>query len=387
MIRALSCYLFHPDRLMACAVAFILAYTLVIAFWLRDGYEAVDFTAFWAASWLVLNHATIAIFDTAEMAQAHAVVFLDGGYVYRWLYPPTFLFFVLPLALMPYAVSYSIWNVTTLGGYIWALSKFVKARWIILGLLAFPGTFVNLITGQNGLLLATFFAAAAWNLERRPIVAGVFIGLISVKPQLGILWPLALLCGGHWRALTAAAFTTVALALAAVIAFGAELWVGFANQLMTIQHQLDSGWVSWIKIPTFYGGARLLGFGQGLAYTIHFALAAIVIAFVGLLWIRRPPIPLRIAALAVATLLVSPRLLVYDFALLALPLTLMLREGLLTGWRPWERRLLVLCWLTPVLGLVIAVMAKIQITPFLLTAFFLIIVRRSLSNPITRCRR
>lgn len=378
-IRALNRYLLHPDRLAACAVAFILAYAIIAAIWLSDGYASVDFTAFWAASWLVLNDAAGAVFDSAKIAHAHAVVFPHGGYVYRWLYPPTFLFFVLPLALMPYAVSYGAWIVSTLGGYAFALSKFAKARWMVLALLAFPGTFVNLLTGQNGLLLASLFTAAAWNLERRPIAAGIFIGLISVKPQLGVLWPVALLCGGYWRALAAAAVTTVALALAAAYVFGVELWVDFVKQIATVQQQMDGGLMSWIKIPTFYGGARLLGLGQGTAYAIHFTLAAAVTVALGAFWIRRPPMPLRIAALAVATLLVLPRLLVYDFALLALPLTLMMRDGLSLGWRPWERPVLVLCWLAPLFGLVVAVAAKIQIAPFLLLALFVLIIRRSLS--------
>lgn len=375
--RALNRYMLDPDRLTACAIAFILAYAVVVTVWLSDGYETVDFTAFWAASWLALNDAAGGVFDTAKIAQAQAVVFPDGGYVYRWLYPPIFLFFVLPLALMPYAVSYCAWTLSTLCGYGWALSKFVAVRWMVPALLAFPGTLMNLLTGQNGLLLASLFTAAAWNLERRPIAAGVFIGLITVKPQFGILWPIALLCGGHWRALAAAAFTTVALALGAAIAFGGELWVDFARQIAMIQQGLDGGQVSWIKIPTFYGGARLFGLDQGTAYIIHFSLASAVTVAMCWLWSRQTPMSLRIASLTVASLLVLPRLLVYDSALLLLPLVLLVREGLSTGWMPWERALLILCWLTPLAGLLLAVTAKIQIAPILFLALFIMILWRS----------
>lgn len=387
IIRAFTRYLLQPSRLAACAVAFILADVAVGVIELRDGYEAVDFTAFWAASWLALNHAAGTVYDTAKIAQAHAVVFPDGGYVYQWLYPPTYLFFVLPLALVPYAVSFGAWTVSTLVGYAWALSKIAKGHWLALALLAFPGTLMNVLTGQNGMLLAALFTAAAWNLERRPIIAGVFIGLISVKPQFGVLWPIVLLCGGHWQALASAAITTAALALSAAIAFGPELWVAFTNQVAAIQLALDSGHVSWIKIPTFYGGGRLLGLDQDIAYLIHFALSAAVTTAAGLMWFRQPAMPLRIAALAVATLLVLPRLLVYDFALLLLPLILMAREGLSTGWRPWERLVLILCWLAPLLGLVIAVMAKIQIAPFLLLALFLMILHRSRSIATAKFRQ
>ena len=61
--------------------------------------------------------------------------------------------------------------------------------------LAFPATFINLFHGQNGFLNAALLGAALLALDRRPVVAGILFGLLSYKPHLGLLVPLALLAG------------------------------------------------------------------------------------------------------------------------------------------------------------------------------------------------
>jgi len=37
-------------------------------------------------------------------------------------------------------------------------------------------------------------------LVERPILAGVLIGCLAYKPQFGLLIPLVLIAGSHWRA-------------------------------------------------------------------------------------------------------------------------------------------------------------------------------------------
>jgi len=57
------------------------------------------------------------------------------------------------------------------------------------------------------LLTAALAGAALLSLERRPILAGVFIGLLAIKPHLALLFPVALIAIGAWRTLLAAAVT------------------------------------------------------------------------------------------------------------------------------------------------------------------------------------
>ena len=70
---------------------------------------------------------------------------------------------------------------------------------ILLLALAFPAVLVNLGHGQNGFLTAALLGGALVVLDRRPIVAGILFGLLVYKPQFGLMIPLALVAGGHWR--------------------------------------------------------------------------------------------------------------------------------------------------------------------------------------------
>jgi hypothetical protein len=376
-------YFFHRDRLTAAAIAFVIAYIVVAWIWLSDGFQSVDFTAFWSASYLAINDAPIAVFDAEKMSAAHRAAIPDSEYTFEWFYPPTFLLFVLPLALLPYALSYLVWTVFTYLALNFALSKFIATRWAFFGLLAFPGVLMNALTGQNGLLVAALFTLACFTLDKRPVVAGILIGLISIKPQFGVLWPVALLCGRHWSAFASATVSTVALATIALIVFDVELWVEFLKRIASVQQNTDSGLTDWIKLPTVYGSGRLLGFGAAPSYTLHLIIAAGAIILMGLAWAKHTPIEIRASLLALATLIVLPRLFFYDLALLALPISLMTVTGLKSGWRPYERPLLLLAWLTPLIGLILAIALKVHLTPIVLASLLFAAWQRSVPETKT----
>jgi glycosyl transferase family 87 len=382
-ISLIGQYCFHRDRLTASAIAFVLAYLAVASMWLRDGFQPVDFTAFWSASYLAINDAPITIFNAEKMAAAHLVAIPNSVEIYEWFYPPTFLLFVLPLALLPYALSYFIWTVSTYLALNLALVKFISARWAFLGLLAFPGVLMNALTGQNGLLIAALFTLACYTLDRRPILSGILIGLISIKPQFGVLWPIALLCGRHWSAFASATVSTVGLAVIALFVFDIELWVEFLKRVADVQQDIDGGLMDWIKAPTIYGSGRLLGLGVASSYMLHSVVAVGAIIMMGLVWTRRTPIEIRATLLALATLIVLPRLFFYDLALLALPIALMTGMGLKLGWRPYERPLLALAWLTPLIGLVLAIALKVHLTPIVLASLLIAAWQRSASKTKT----
>lgn len=100
-----------------------------------------------------------------------------------------------------------------------------------LAALAFPAAFWNAGCGQNGFLSAALIAGGLAALERRPVLAGVLFGLMTYKPHLGLMIPLALMAGGCWRALWAAALTALGVAAASLLAFGPEAWFAFAQSV------------------------------------------------------------------------------------------------------------------------------------------------------------
>ena len=59
-------------------------------------------------------------------------------------------------------------------------------------------------------------------MRSRPVLAGILLGLLTAKPHLALLFPIALVCARSRRALAAMALSAVLLALVSLAAFGQE---------------------------------------------------------------------------------------------------------------------------------------------------------------------
>jgi len=298
-------------------------------------------------------------------------------YLFAWHYPPVFHLAVLPLALLPYFAAYAVWALGTLALYLGYMRRVVPGPHALWLLLAFPAAFLNLMHGQNGFITVVLLAAACLNLERRPWLAGVFIGLLCYKPQLGLLLPLVLIAGRHWTAFASAAATTLAVCGLATLVFGVENWIAFWNNLPTQQHNLEAGLLFMYKMPTVYAAVHLLGGGVSLAYALQALVGLGAAAVTIYAWYRRlGTFALRAALLAVALVLVSPYAYDYDMVILALPIALVAADGLKHGWMPGTRTLLAAVWIAPLVLPAIAEGLKLQLMPALLIAFFVVICRR-----------
>src|SRR5205823_4661633 len=182
---------------------------------------ATDFVNVWVSGRQALDGSAAAAYDIAIHKQAEvAAIGHPFAGQYPWIYPPPFLFVASMLALLPLIAAYAAWMALTFPPYIAAVRAIVGERAGFLVACAYPGILSNLVVGQNGFLTAALIGAALVLMQRRPALAGCLIGLLSFKPHLGILFPLALIAGGQWRVLMAAAGTTALLGLAACSVFG-----------------------------------------------------------------------------------------------------------------------------------------------------------------------
>jgi len=250
-------------------------------------------------------------------------------------------------------------------------------RWLLFAL-AFPAVFVNLGHGQNGFLTAGLLGGGLMLLEERPLVAGVCFGLLAYKPQFGLLLPLALIAGRHWRAFASAGMTTAAASLVSYAVFGADTWRAFFSSLrLTRTYILEQGATGWEKIQSVFSAVRMLGGGIETAYAIHGVVAVLVALTVLWIWYRPLPISLKAAALATATTLITPYVLDYDLILLAIPIALLSADGLRTGFLSGEKVILLAAWLLPLLSRNIGAFG-VPIAPFVLLILFAAIMRRGI---------
>lgn len=331
-----------------------------------------DFITFWSAGWLTLGGNGVGAFDAEAIlaAQNHAVEGVTG--VYLWHYPPTFQLIAAGLALLPYVMSYFVFVGFSLAAFLAAVRSLVPWRHAGTLLLALPGVFLCAVYGQNSLISAALFAAAMANLERRPAVAGVFIGLLAFKPQLGILIPFVLVIAGQWRVIYAAAATVLVYCGLATALLGVELWIAFVSNLSVVKEVLESGLLPWSKIPSAFIFLRMLGVGQELAYVVHSVVAVVAIAGTLFVWWRVGVTPLSWATLICGTMLVPPYTFNYEFVILTIPLVIILNHLVQRGggvlW--WEKVVIASIVVGPLLMGPIVELVSIQLGFLVLLATF-----------------
>lgn len=297
-----------------------------------------DFVDVWAAGKLALAGHAASAYDwpTHKLAEEAAVGHSFPGY-FGWHYPPTFFFAATGLALLPYTVAYAAWVFGTFPAYAAAIRAIIGDRVGYLFALAFPAVLSNFLVGQNGFLSTALIGGTLFLVERRPVMAGVLLGLLTYKPHLGLLFPIALIAGGHWRAFLAAAITAALMAAAALFIFGLDSWQAFFASIgHTSEVFLSEGKADLSKLQTAFGLVRTLGGSEPLAWTVQVLVAVAAAAGIAGLWRSNAALEIKAAALGAATMLATPYLYTYDLVVMAVPLAFLIRLGGRRGFLPYE---------------------------------------------------
>jgi alpha-1,2-mannosyltransferase len=236
----------------------------------------------------------------------------------------------------------------------------MTADWLLIAL-AFPAVLINVGHGQNGFLTTALLGSALLTLDRRPLLAGILLGLLVYKPQYGLMIPIVLAVSGRWTCFAAAAATVVALTLATTLTFGAPVWHAFlASTEFTRTVVLEQGNTGWHKIQSVFAWARMWGAPIPLAYALQGATIVALGAALAWLWRSTASSPLKAAALCLATILATPYSFDYDMMVLAPAIAWLAVDGLLRGFSPWEKTVLAALWLVP---LVARSVAQISLIP------------------------
>jgi arabinofuranan 3-O-arabinosyltransferase len=302
---------------------------------------ANDFVDVYAAGRLALDGDAAAAYDWPVHKQAEVrAIGHDFADYYGWHYPPTFLFVAAALAMLPFVVAAIVSLVATLAAYVTAMAG-ILGRTGILVALGFPAALWNVTAGQNGFLTAALIGGTLGLLERRPTLAGVCLGLLTYKPQFGLLFPLILIADRRWMTMAVAAAVAVALAALSWLAFGSASWDAFAHWLPITSHEiLGVGRADFGRLQSLFGLVRSHGGSEQLAWAVQAVGSLAVAAGITLLWRSPAPYELKAAALAAGTLAVTPYVYMYDLVVLAVAVAFLIRYALERGF-----------WLTEITGL------------------------------------
>ena len=297
-----------------------------------------DFVNVWAACKLVLQGAPAAAYDW-QVHKAMDVVAVGhpfDGY-FGWHYQPVFLFVAMLPALASYVPAYCFWLLATFPAYLAAVRGIVGDRVGYLLAAAFPAVLSNFIVGRNGFFSAALLGGSLLFLERRPLLAGILLGLLSYRPHLGLLFPIMLAASGHWRVFIVAGITAALMALVSWLAFGTDTWIAFYENIGHIsQAFLSDGWADFGKLQTVFGLTRMFGGAEPLAWALQGGVALICALAISLLWRANVPYEIKAAALGCGLMLATPYLYLYDMVVLAVPLAFLFRLGRARGFLPYE---------------------------------------------------
>jgi arabinofuranan 3-O-arabinosyltransferase len=335
-----------PLLLNACLLLVVLNAAMIPAMyfahaWLFDSNGrliATDFVNVWAAGKLALDGQPALAWNWDIHKQVQ-IAMLGQNYVgdFAWHYPPPFLFVAMFLAHFSYAAGLAGWAAISFVPYMAMMSAVAGQRFGLMVGAAFPVVLANTMAGQNGFLTAALLGGTLVLTPTRPILSGICLGLLSYKPQYGVLFPLVLIAASQWRVFFAAAVTTATLVLMSWIAFGSESWQAFFHWMpMFSQAFFTEGRATWFKLQSVFGLVRTLGGSGQLAWTLQWMMSGTVLVSVVMLWRSRADYALKAAALAAGTLLLTPYLFLYDLMVLAIPVGLLLRTGLADGFRRGE---------------------------------------------------
>jgi alpha-1,2-mannosyltransferase len=327
-----------PERLWALAWAFALA--LVALLFVQDifathftPWPSIRGTAIWGRDFanvytsgrLALEGKLDLLYDLKGYSIYQDALFGGALRDHNYSYPPPTLLYTWAFALLPYPAALLAWLMLTGTAFAAAARPYLRdaglPAW--LALIA-PATLLNVWAGHYGLLIGALWLGAFHLLPRRPVLAGVLIGLMLVKPHLAILAPLILARRGEWKAFAAAGATVAALVAVSALAFGPDLWRTWLGVTVGVQTAMvdDVGTYFLTMMPTVVPTVSSLGFPGALAWTVQILAGGAAVAAL----LMRMPAESRAAGLAggVATFLVLPYAFNYDMTVPGLAALLML---------------------------------------------------------------
>jgi arabinofuranan 3-O-arabinosyltransferase len=325
---------------------------LVLRYWPidRSGHPYyLDFVWLWVGAHFALARDVGAAFNYTSFsaAQAPLIGATRGEWpYYHWRYPPTLLLLVAPLGFLPYVVAFFTWIVITLCIYLAAIYAIVSRGIAMLIALIFPAAFVNVLCGQTAFLTTGLVGLFLALLNRRRLVSGITLGLLSYKPQYAFLFPVALAAVGQWRVLSGAAAGALTFAALAVVAFGADSWKEFIG---SVRHVNSGTLIPYANLDYFnhtaFGTMHWLGAGPTAAWAVHLCFAVTMLVITVLVWNGPASQELKAATLGLSGLVATPYVVGYDLTALAVPAAFLIRDALEHGFLPGERVMLLCCFL------------------------------------------
>ncbi|WP_428407003.1 glycosyltransferase family 87 protein [Hyphococcus sp.] len=344
-----------------------------------------DFLAFYTAGDFARHGEALQAYDFAafdaklkERASLEAIGMM-------WQYPPTMFFIVAPFAWLPYKASYFLWIATGWGALLLSLHA-LNFRGRAFWLLGFSVICVSVAAwGQISMATAALLFLSAYGPKRRWLVAGVAAGLLTIKPQLGLLLPVAFMAAGAWRTIAVAAVTAVLFHAPSFLVYGVDGWRDFLSAAARLNADVVGPglYTPPQGMATLFGQLRALGLAGPIAAGVQYIFAAAIMIVVGLMWRRSDDALARAALLCAGAILAAPYAYGYEMTVLLLSAAYLARQA--ADYRAWQARFVICTTLVVMLFAALPPIGALQITFLVSAAAFamtlLVMLRPSAARP------
>jgi hypothetical protein len=253
----------------------------------------------------------------------------------------------MPFGALSYATGFAVMSALSVVAIVLAVRPFTTGSgtaWLAFALA--PAYLPILDAGQNGLIwLAGLLAALAALRDGRWVLAGIFIGLLTLKPQFGLLVPVALMAAGLWRTTFVATLTALVVAAVPTLLTGTDYWVFLVQRVTEHGERVVMSIRSLDLMASPIALFIRLGVPGHAAMTLQVCVTVLAAISVLLLWrARHVGFEVKAAALLAGSLVASPYAWHYEAAMMAVVGLFLLRAGVLRV-DPLHLPFLALLWL------------------------------------------
>lgn len=308
--------------------------------------RVIDFHAIWGAARIALEGQPVLAFQRDALEQAYAACEEIKLY---WLYPAPAIPLVLPLGALPFMVAFYSFLVVSIAALALSIRPYLQGNTTAFLAFAFaPAWLPAIVIGQFTLLwCAGLLAAISTMRADRHILAGCFIGLLTLKPTLGLLIPVILLADRRYVTIGAAILTTLVLHVGALAIYGFDYLPAWIEASRSHGTNLAENLAIIDAMGSVAVFAARLGAEPNLALLINFATMIGAALILWVIWRRYGAhSEAACAALCAAIPLSTPYLWHNDAAFSALSALFLYRAGLHNRNPAWWIVIVVL-WLGP----------------------------------------
>ena len=309
-------------------VAVVIAFAGSTARSIAGPMKAADFVHFYTTGYLVRTGRSDLLYDFAKQHEVQGELVPEAAdLVYLSVYPPQTAIVFAPFSMFTYGQAALLWIALTIvcyGVVVWAAWRPVSVQLpdaVFLGAAAaaFPPFWQLVLHGQTTIIVLVAFFLGWLALERRQaFLAGCAFGLLAMKPQFGLTLAVVALARRDWPMVLGAVASVTVQAFIVYFLLDASVFHGFLQMARVAAQHSD------LLEPRAFQSHSLLTLARlapaWLEMPLWLGASASVLWCAARVWCLQAPLRLRLSAVIIASVLVSPHLMVYDATILVLPL-------------------------------------------------------------------